>query len=170
MNNIDRLHLVQNYLDLERDIEENVAAVVDHEENRRRRRRWWVRPWLLRRPLLGQYERLMTELSNEDAASFKNFVRISPAMFRELLARVGPRIAKKDTRLRKALDPGLKLAITLRYLATGDSYKSLMYGFRVASNTICVFVREVCEAIIAEYAEEVIACPTSEEECRRIAQ
>ena len=128
MNNIDRLQLVRNYLDNE----ENVAAAVDHEENRRRRRRWWVRPWLLRRPLLGQYVRLMTELSNEDAASFKHFVRISPAMFRELLAR----IAKKDTLFRKALDPGLKLAMTLRYLATGDSYKSLMYGFRVASNII----------------------------------
>ena len=36
-----------------------------------------------------------------------------------------------------------------------------MYGVRVASDTICVFVREVCETIITEYAEE---------EWRRIAK
>ncbi|MPC48338.1 hypothetical protein E2C01_042107 [Portunus trituberculatus] len=30
---------------------------------------------------------------------------------------------------------GCRLAITLRYLATGNSYKSLQYSFRVAHNT-----------------------------------
>ena len=55
----------------------------------------------------------------------------------------------------------MKLVITLRYIVTGDSYKSLMCGFRVESDTICVVVREVCEAIIAKYAEE---------EWRRIAK
>ena len=51
-----------------------------------------------------------------------------------------------DTFWRKALEPGLKLAITLRCLATGNSYKSLMYGFRVASNTISSIIPKVCEA------------------------
>ena len=36
-------------------------------------------------------------------------------------------IQKEKTRFYK---PGLKVAITLRYLATGDSYKTLMYGFQ----------------------------------------
>jgi len=40
----------------------------------------WVRPWLLRRPILGQYERLMRELSDEDVPAFKNFVRVEPEM------------------------------------------------------------------------------------------
>ena len=39
-------------------------------------------------PLLGQWQRLMAELSNKDVASFKHFVRILPAMFRELLATI----------------------------------------------------------------------------------
>lgn len=71
---------------------------------------------------------------------------------------------------RKALEPRLKLAVTLRYLATGDSYKTLMYGFRVPSNTISLIVREVCEAIIAEYAEEVVPCPRTPEQWKAVAQ
>ena len=38
-------------------------------------------------------------------------------MFDELVQRVSPRITKTDTHMRKALSPGLKIAITVRYLA-----------------------------------------------------
>ena len=119
--------------------------------------------------MLGQYERLMVELSQEDVPGYKNFMRLEPMMFQELINRVSGRILKKDTWYRKAIPPGLKLAITLRHLATGDSYHSLMYGFRVAHNTISSIVRDVSEAIVEEYAEEVIACPTTQEEWQLIA-
>ena len=78
----------------------------------------------------------MVELKEEDVSVYLNCVRVEPRMFKELLDRLGPRLEKKDTWCRKALVSGLKLTITLRYLATGDSYKSLMYSFRVAHNTI----------------------------------
>jgi len=57
----------------------------------------------------------MRELRVEDQASFFNFLRMPPEMFDELLARIGPRIQKQDTRYRKALEPGLKLAVTIRH-------------------------------------------------------
>ena len=143
----------------EDDLLENAAAAP----RRRRRRQMWVRPWLLRRPLYGQYEKLMAELTAEDVGGFKNFMRMEPDLFHEVLARVGPRITKQDTFWRRALEPGLKLAITLRYLGTGNSYKSLQYGFRVAFNTISIFVIEVCQAIIDEYSAEVMHCPVTPE-------
>ena len=86
---------------------------------------------------------------------------MNPEMFRELLARVGTKIEKPDTFWRKGLEPGLKLAITLRYLAIGNSYRSLQYGFRVSFSTIYLLIPEVCEAIIEEYAEEVLSCPVT---------
>ena len=135
----------------------------------RRIRRFWQRNWLERRPLHGQYERLMAELRMEDIASFRSFVRMDPQMFQELCARLGPRIEGTDTWMRKALSPELKLAITLRHLATGDSYRSLMHGFRVAHNTISLVVRQVCRAITDEYAQEVISTPTTPEEWLQIA-
>ena len=40
------------------------------------------------------YKRLLNELRDEDPV---HFLRIDPAMFQELLAKVGPRIEKTDT-------------------------------------------------------------------------
>ena len=53
-------------------------------------RRYWVRPLLEGRPLLGQYERLMAELREEDVSTFRKFVRMDQEMFRELLLRLSP--------------------------------------------------------------------------------
>ena len=144
-------------------------AVLCQRRWRRRNRTIWVKPWLQRRNLLGQYERHMAELRDEDIPAFRNFLRVEPAMFNESLNRLGERITKKDTWYRKALDPGLKLAITLRYLATGDSYHSQMYGFRVSHSTISLIVRDVCEAINEEFAAEVVTCPTTPNELKVVA-
>lgn len=129
----------------------------------------WVKPWLLRRTQFGQYERLMVELAAEDRTAFRNFLRVDPELFQELLDRVGPIIEKKDTFMRKALEPGLRLAITLRYLATGDSYMTLQYGFRVAHNTISNIVADTCEAISAVLQDEVLKCPTSPAEWQAVS-
>ena len=50
----------------------------------------------------------MTEFQNEDAAAFRNFVHMDPAMFQEILTRVGPRIEKFDTWYHKAINPCLQ--------------------------------------------------------------
>ena len=63
----------------------------------------------------------------EDQQSFFNFLRMPPEMFDELLNRVGPRNRKMDTHYRKALEPGMKLAISFRHLASGDKYPTLQY-------------------------------------------
>ena len=153
---------------------ENDLALVNairKRQKKRKPRRWWVRPWLDvgRRSDFGHYHRLMPELREEDPASYFNFLRVPPEMFDELLARVGPRIKKHDTFFRKAMEPGLKIAITMRHLASGDKYSSMKFDFRVPSNTMSLLVREVCEAIISEYKDEVISCPTSPEEWQPIA-
>ena len=112
----------------------------------------------------------MRELQAESEGDFKNLMRMEPAMFREILERVRPRITKRDTNYRPALEPGLKLAITIRFLATGETYHSLRFGFRVPHNTTSLLVKEVCEAIIAEFEGEVLKCPTTPEEWRPIAE
>lgn len=61
--------------------------------------------------------------------------------------------------MRNALSPKLKLEITLRYLATGDSYKSLQYLYRVSKSSICSFLPDVFEAIyegLKEYIQVTI--------------
>ena len=72
--------------------------------------------------------------------------------------------------MRKALSPGLKIAITVRYLALGDKYSSLMYSFRVARNTICLLIPKVCEAIVEEYKNEVLQYPANPEEWNKVKE
>ena len=110
---------------------------------RHQRKTVWVRPWLERRLQFGHYFRLLEELRIEDERSFRNFLRVDPRMFHELLQRLEHRISKQDTWYRKSIEPGLELANTLRYLASGDNYHSLMYAFRVAYYTVSNFIPEV---------------------------
>ena len=112
----------------------------------------------------------MSELRHEDPASFQNFLRVSPEMFDELLTRLSPRITKQDTNYRKAIDPGMKLAATLRHLASGDTYASMKYDFRLPANTLSLVVKEVCQAIVDEYKDEVMKCPTTPGEWTTVAQ
>ena len=86
-----------------------------------------MKPWLSRRLDYGHYVRLMRELEAEDVVSVRIFGRMDPAMFREVLQRVWPRIEKYDTWYRKSINPGCRLAITLCFLATGKKYRSMMF-------------------------------------------
>ena len=110
------------------------------------RRQHWIKSWIERRPFFGQYENLMVELARESRLDFVGFMRVPPEMFQRLLDRLNLRLTKVTTNFRKPHPPGLKLAITLRHLATGDSYRSLAFSFRVPHNSISKIVREVCAA------------------------
>jgi hypothetical protein len=44
--------------------------------------------------------------------------------FEYLLQKTGPRISKEDTDWRECIPAKIRLAVTLRFLATGDSYRS----------------------------------------------
>ena len=90
----------------------------------------------------------MQEMRVGDSAAFRNFLRMPPEMFDEMLARIGPRIQKMHTNYRLAIDPGVKLAATLRYLATGESYPTVSYSFRVSRHTVAAFIPIVTEAIV----------------------
>ena len=118
----------------------------------------------------GQYEKLVSELRGEDTKGFRNYMRISPDLFQELVERVGPRLKKTDTSMRKSLEPGHRLAMTLRYMASGDSYQSLSYNFRVAPTTISCLVPETCEAIVQVYMDEVTQCPSTPDEWKEVAK
>ena len=76
----------------------------------------------------------MPDLRYEDPSSYVNYLRVAPTLFDELLDRLRHRITKQATRYRKALEPGLKLAMTMRHLASGDRYTSMKFDFRVPGN------------------------------------
>eukprot|EP00745_Piridium_sociabile_P033516 TRINITY_DN57481_c0_g1_i1.p1 TRINITY_DN57481_c0_g1~~TRINITY_DN57481_c0_g1_i1.p1 ORF type:complete len:488 (-),score=103.76 TRINITY_DN57481_c0_g1_i1:251-1714(-) len=137
--------------------DEDAEMVEQRRRRRPARRTVWVRDWLsedVRRQSGHFYTLIDINQRDMDHRMFKNYTRISLDMFLEMLDRIRPDITKEDTRMRSALEPGLKLAVTLRYMATGDSYPSLAYSFRVSVPSICNFLPAVCQAIIDAYSRE----------------
>ena len=70
--------------------------------------------------------------------------------------------------MRSPISAEEKLAITLRYLATGESLNSLKYQFRVHKTTIGKFIICVCEAICNVLAPDYMKCPSTKEEWKYI--
>lgn len=95
------------------------------------------------------------ELNCEPSGEFENLTRLNHTDFQYLLSKVSPIISKKDTHWRLAIPAKLRLAITLRYLATGDSFKSLHFLFKVSSEIISKIVPEVCTAIVEVLKDQV---------------
>ena len=150
-----------------------ITAMIDRlrrrwglQRGQRRQRRYWVRPWLSQAECEeeGQYTRLMPTLELDDPMAYQNCIRMLPELFQELEQRLGPDIQRERTWMRDPLSPGLKLAVTLRHLASGDSYPTLQFTFRVVRSTINKFVPEVCVVIIRAYRDEMMTCPTSSED------
>lgn len=70
------------------------------------------------------------------AGTFYNYFRLDDLLFDLLLTKVTPLIQRQDTLLRQSIPPRTRLAVTLRYLATGNSMTDLHYTFRLGINTI----------------------------------
>ena len=105
----------------------------------RRRHNMWVRPWLLQREGRGAYHNIMAELYATDIPGFTNFMRMTPEVFEMIKTRLEPRLARQATNYRAPISVGEKLALTIRYLATGESYTSLSCQIRVGRSTSSSF-------------------------------
>ena len=64
-------------------------------------------------------------------------------------------MSRVDTNYQDSFPVSVQLALTLRFLATGDSYGSLMYLFRISKSSILKIIPEVCEANIDALQEHV---------------
>ncbi|CAH1993099.1 unnamed protein product [Acanthoscelides obtectus] len=138
------------------------------EEETSKQKRIWVRDWIKRRDKLGASANLLRELALEDPVEYRMCLRMTPDSFETLLNLIKPHIQKMDTFMRDAIPARVKLEITLNFLATGNSYRSLQHLFRVSKPAISNFIPAVCEAM-NEALHEYFKMPTTEEEWKIIA-
>ena len=153
-----------------------IAIIMKRRRRRSRKRKVWSRDWIKNRQRHGAYHHLLQELRVSDSSSYYNFLRMDVSTFEELLSVTAPAISYPDTNMREAITPGERLAVTLRFLATGmyveycipthsihiifcnrftigETYASLQYIYRIPAQTIGKIVPETCSAIIQALRE-----------------
>lgn len=142
-----------------------IKIIADEEERGAKKKRTvWVQPWLQLRPTEGACQKILLEFRDVEGQKkiLVNFLRMEEETFQYLLDLVTPIIAKQDTNMRKSIEPSQRLCVTLRFLATGDSYKSLSTLFRIAPSTIALFVPVVCDAIYTVLKQKYLSVSASD--------
>ena len=76
---------------------------------------------------------------------------------------------QKETTMLKPKTPEEKLPITLRFLATGESYKSLMYQYCVSDSTVSKLLPVECDIISKVFIDEFMHILSTKNDWLRIA-
>ena len=96
---------------------------------RKRARSLWVREIFQRRTEMGEYHALISEMRLVDHESFYRYFHMTPQRFDNLLSLVGPLITRQATVMRSPISAGERLAVTIRYLVTGDAMQTISFSF-----------------------------------------
>lgn len=136
---------------LKRKCIKNISALLREELidilEKKKAKRLWTRKWISDRPITGASALLLKQLRLEDPSEYRLALRVTAENFDELLSLIQSSIQRQDTLMRDALPAKIKLEVTLSFLATGMSYRSLSHFYRVSKPSISQFIPEVCRAI-----------------------
>ncbi|XP_058122786.1 putative nuclease HARBI1 [Anopheles coustani] len=140
----------------------------NRQRNRRIVRRWWMRPIFFRRQEDGNrlLDNIVAEQANE---TMINFLRMKKEDFDVLLDMIRPEINRMNTNMRDSITAQERLLITLRYLATGETFSSLQYLFRVSRSSISNIVKETCSCL-TKALRDFVKLPNCPDEWLKVAQ
>lgn len=80
---------------------------------------------------------------------FKEILRMSYEDFKQLLNNIEQHSTPHQVNVgNKVITAPERLALTLRFVATGESFKSLSFQFCKSNGTISYIVKKVCDAFI----------------------
>ncbi|KYM96983.1 hypothetical protein ALC62_03007 [Cyphomyrmex costatus] len=97
------------------------------------------------RESFGAHRRLFSYFQKTDHEEFFKFTRMTPHQFDILHGLLKKYLEKKS--FRESLPTDLRIAVTLSFLAHGDSITSLSNLYRIGKSTIYSIIPEVCTII-----------------------
>ena len=145
-----------------------LIQLLFEDDKEEKKRRGPDRQWIKRRNTKGAFQNIFKELAVEDTQSFTSFMRMNYQSFKSLVDAIAPQVVKKSTKMRSAISVSERVALTIRFLATGESFRSLEYQSRISRRAISYIVLEVCRAIYSEFSGSCLTFPKYEDEWRQI--
>jgi len=90
----------------------------------------------------------------DDQTGFRTLLRMTAEEFNVLLGMVRPLITKQHTQMRRAISPRERLAVTMRFLATGgsareiiDSANVILYLYIALYSVVTLFLLQVKRSV-----------------------
>lgn len=117
------------------------------EVKKKRKPRKWIKEWRTSREHSSSFTFLMGELRLNDKDAYRRYLRMDEKSFLIVLGYIRSAIEKKDTVLRNCISPEETLAAVLRFLATGESYRSLEFQSKLSLSFLSETVPKVCQII-----------------------
>lgn len=104
-----------------------LVLALQKKNNKNRKKRVWMKDWLKKRCEFT-HEHMLNEIRLTSPKDFNNYLRMNESIYEELLQLISPKIYKRDTHLRDAISVNQRLSITLRFLATGNTFADLKFS------------------------------------------
>ena len=114
--------------------------------NMPRKHRFHVRRIYLERKQKGEFHLLVQQARHFDSEIFFQMFRMSAGQFEEILQFISPMI-EKDSLRREVIKPKERLSVTLRYIVTGDAFKTIDASYRISSASVSRIVKETCNVL-----------------------
>ncbi|KAH8395642.1 hypothetical protein KR222_004647 [Zaprionus bogoriensis] len=138
-----------------------------------RRRLEWTKEWLRKNQseFLSK-ENLLSELqSRKDECYHLNyFLAITESQFRYLVQKLEPIISQyAPQRKKKSFSAEERLAITLKYLATGEVHSCRNYCFRASKFVINAMIANICLGFYEHLKDQYVTLPKTDEQWRSAA-
>ena len=92
--------------------------------------------------------------------------------FKKILGFIKPHITPKDSVVIGAqlIRPAERLVPAIRFLATGETYRSLSLQFRVSERVISYIIDEVTKAIVQYTGKDYIKVPSTSEDWLTVSE
>ena len=101
---------------------------------------------------------------------FLEYYRVTKSVFGEILEKIYPALLSSSV-VGDSIEPAKKLALTLRYLATGTDFADLGNLFRVGQSSVRCIIRDVTEAIATHpFFKSLVKFPSTDEEFYKVSK
>ena len=137
-----------------------------------RSRSTYINPLLVDRSSHGFFNSVIPILIKNEGLNLNynltEYIRMDSERFKYLLGFTANDLAPRGPCRLDAIQPAMKLMITLRFLAGGETFQTLALCFRLGHSTVSVVVQQTCNAIIQKVGPKYLTTPDTVEEWRKV--